>query len=88
MRPMSNDKHVAILKQGVDAWNSWRDANPNIFPDLSKENLTNAHLPRANLFGATLIEANLTGADLSRAKLNFANLIGAKLSRPTYPERT
>jgi TIR domain/Pentapeptide repeats (8 copies) len=78
--PMANDEHVALLKQGVDAWNRWRDENPNIFPDLSRENLTNAHLPRANLFGATLIEANLTEADLSRAKLIFANLIGAKLT--------
>jgi uncharacterized protein YjbI with pentapeptide repeats len=52
-----------MLKKGVNAWNKWRDQNPNIFPDLSRENLTNAHLPRANLFGATLIEANLTGAD-------------------------
>src|SRR5215467_16084556 len=76
---MANDEHVAILRQGVAAWNTWRDENPNIFPDLSKETLTNAPLSRANLFGATLIETNLTGADLSRAKLIFANLIGAKL---------
>ena len=76
---MANDEHVAMLRKGVDAWNAWRDENPNVFPDLSRENLTNAHLPRANLFGATLIEANLTGADLSRARLIFANLIGAKL---------
>jgi len=77
---MANDEHVAMLRKGVDAWNAWRDENPNVFPDLSRENLTNAHLPRANLFGATLIEANLTGADLSRARLIFANLIGAKLT--------
>jgi hypothetical protein len=77
---VANDKHVAILKKGVDAWNTWRDENPKVVPDLSRENLTNAHLPRANLFGATLIETNLTGADLSRARLIFANLIGAKLT--------
>jgi hypothetical protein len=76
---MANDEHVAMLKKGVAAWNAWRDENPNIFPDLSKETLTNAHLSRANLFGATLIETNLAGADLSRARLTFANLIGAKL---------
>jgi len=46
---MANDDHVAILEQGVAAWNTWRDENPNIIPDLSRENLTNAHLPRANL---------------------------------------
>jgi uncharacterized protein YjbI with pentapeptide repeats len=32
---MANDEHVALLKQGVDAWNSWRDENPDIDIDLS-----------------------------------------------------
>jgi hypothetical protein len=32
---MANDEHVAMLKRGVDAWNAWRDKNPNIRPDLS-----------------------------------------------------
>jgi hypothetical protein len=77
---MANDEHVAILKKGVDAWNTWVGEHPKVVPDLSRENLTNAHLPGANLFGATLIETNLTGANLSRAKLIFANLIGAKLT--------
>ena len=26
---MSNDEHVAMLKQGVDALNEWRDQIPN-----------------------------------------------------------
>jgi hypothetical protein len=77
---MANDEHVAMLKKGVDVWNTWVGENPKVVPDLSRENLTNAHLPGANLFGATLIEANLTGADLSRARLIFANLIGANLT--------
>jgi uncharacterized protein YjbI with pentapeptide repeats len=63
---MANNEHVAMLRRGVAAWNTWRD-------------LINARLPRANLYGATLIEANLAGADLSRATLMCANLIGAKL---------
>src|SRR6516162_6153906 len=42
---MANDEHVAILKKGVDAWNTWRGKNPDVVPDLSGENLTNAHLP-------------------------------------------
>jgi hypothetical protein len=32
---MANDKHVAILKKGVKAWNKWRDENPDIPPDLN-----------------------------------------------------
>jgi hypothetical protein len=31
---MANDEHVALLKQGVDAWNAWRAENPNIRPDV------------------------------------------------------
>ena len=77
---MANDEHVAIFRQGVAAWNTWRDENPNIFPDLSKETLTNAHLSRANLFGATLIETNLTGANLSGADLILTNLSDANLT--------
>ena len=27
---MANDEHVALLKQGVEAWSAWRDENPHI----------------------------------------------------------
>jgi len=93
---MANEKHVAILKQGVDAWNAWRDENPDIRPDLREANLHGANLreadfesadlSRANLSGANLqkaklIEADLTEANLRRAMLDGANLRGADLSR-------
>jgi hypothetical protein len=32
---MANDEHVAMLKQGVAAWNVWRAENPDIRPDIS-----------------------------------------------------
>jgi hypothetical protein len=41
---MANNEHVALLKQGVDAWNKWRDENPDIPPDLSGADLSNAKL--------------------------------------------
>ncbi|MFZ0853956.1 MAG: pentapeptide repeat-containing protein [Hyphomicrobiaceae bacterium] len=72
---MANDEHVALLKQGVAAWNAWRDKNPNIRPDLS-----GADLIEANLIGANLSGANLIGADLRAANLDGANLIEAHLS--------
>ena len=72
---MANDEHVALLKQGVAAWNAWRDKNPNIRPDLS-----GADLIEANLIGANLSGANLSGADLRAANLDGANLIEAHLS--------
>jgi hypothetical protein len=72
---MANDEHVAILKQGVAAWNAWSRENPNIRPDLSEANLSGANLSGANLERADLGGAvNLEGADLSGANLNVAYL--------------
>ena len=67
---MANDEHVALLKQGVAAWNAWRHENRDIRPDLSNADLT----------GANLSKADLRKANLSRAKLRKVDLIGAKLS--------
>jgi hypothetical protein len=82
---MANDEHVAILKQGVAAWNAWRDENPDIIPhlieaDLSEANLSKAHLGGANLIGADLSEANLRGAHLTGAFLNRATLVETDLA--------
>jgi hypothetical protein len=30
---MANEEHLAQVKQGVEAWNQWREANRNIGPD-------------------------------------------------------
>ena len=67
---MANKEHLAILKQGVEVWNKWRQENTGIRPDLS----------HANLIGANLIGANLSNADLSNAGLSDANLRSANLS--------
>ena len=34
---MANPDHIAQLMKGVGAWNTWRDENPTIVPDLSGE---------------------------------------------------
>jgi hypothetical protein len=67
MLSMTNDQHVALLKQGVDAWNAWRKANPDILPDLSE-----ADLNRADLTGPKLIWLDLSGANLTEANLSGA----------------
>jgi hypothetical protein len=41
---MANGKHVAVLKKGVEAWNAWRDENPDIRPNLSDADLREANL--------------------------------------------
>jgi hypothetical protein len=71
---MANDEHVALLKQGVAAWNAWREENPDIVPNLDGAVLVGADLREAHLFGA-----NLAGADLREAILDGANLTGAVL---------
>ena len=78
---MANEEHVALLKQGVEVWNAWRKANPDIEPDLSNANLRGANLSDANLVGANLSGANLSSANLSGADLVDANLSGANLAR-------
>jgi uncharacterized protein YjbI with pentapeptide repeats len=77
---MANEEHLAILKQGAEAWNKWRLENPTIRPDLSGADLSVANLSEANLSGAILSVANLREAILTRADLSGANLSGATLS--------
>src|SRR5215210_5246089 len=82
---MANRKQLALLKQGVEAWNAWRREHPKVCPDLFGASLfgadlSNADLREANLRGADLSYADLRGADLSYANLGGADLYGATLS--------
>jgi len=81
---MANDEHVAKLREGVVAWNDWRDENPDVVVDLRGAKLEGADLQYADLAGADLWVANLEGAELlgaylERANLEKANLEGAEL---------
>jgi len=71
---VADEEHVALLKQGVDAWNAWRRRNPDVAPDLSGADLNQAFLDQAKLF-----LADLSRTDLSKASLNESDLSGAKL---------
>lgn len=92
---MANGEHLALLKQGVDAWNQWKANNPDIRPNLSFAtgkgiiirdaklsgvDLSRADLSRADLSRADLIGANLREANFNEAYLSKAELIGADLS--------
>ena len=65
---MANEEHLKILKQGVEAWNEWREKNPQRTPDLSGANLIMADLSGANLNKAVLHAADLYKADLTGAQ--------------------
>ncbi len=83
---MADEEHLAILKQGVDVWNKWREKHLTIKPNLvdaylAKLDLTGVNLRKADLKGADLTEAVLKRADLTRAHLTEAVLKNAKLMR-------
>jgi hypothetical protein len=91
---MANEEHLARLKQGVEAWNAWREAHRNIKPyfagadlyeaDLRRADLHDADLRRVDLSRADLRRADLSGADLSEAALRGVDFGGAHLSRATF----
>ena len=81
---MANPEHLEILKEGVEAWNKWREFNPFVTPNLINANLNENMLSRAQLYsadlrGADLSAATLRGANLEGANLGYADLRGAKL---------
>lgn len=82
---MANQEQLDIFKQGVVFWNQWREAHPEICPDLSDTTFIGATLIGANLSDTDLWNADLSGAilnnaDLSNANLSYADLQGADLS--------
>lgn len=78
---MANPEHLAKLQEGIPAWNSWREENPDIVPDLSRANLPRAQLRAANLQQANLNNAILWKADLAEAQLGGAHLRDANLRK-------
>jgi uncharacterized protein YjbI with pentapeptide repeats len=84
---MANPEQLAILKEGVTAWNAWRDRHRDVRPDLREADLSDmdlgganlewADLRRANLSWTRFAEARLWGATLREAKLVHADLRGA-----------
>src|SRR2546423_428197 len=70
---MANEDHLDILKQGVSAWNAWRQKHfLDVVIDLSGPDLSGANLRGVDLRGVDLSETNLT-----RVNLSEADLIGA-----------
>ena len=91
VQTVANPEHLKILKQGVDAWNKWREENPGIVPDLGGADLMEAHLrwadfTSANLGGTDFSAADLRWADVTVADLRGAGFHGADLSEADFRE--
>jgi hypothetical protein len=76
---VADKEHLAILKQGAEAWNEWRRENPDVRSYLRNAYLRYAKLLNANLGGAYLRYTDLSHADLSHADLRDASLRRADL---------
>jgi uncharacterized protein YjbI with pentapeptide repeats len=90
---MADSEQLAKLKEGVKAWNSWREKNPEIPIDLTQANLRDKdlsliNLSEANLNQAKFNEAKLRGADLRGALLNQASFMMADLIEANLSEAT
>ncbi len=75
----SNPEHIAILKQGVEVWNKWREKNPNVFVNLENMDLSGIDLSKANLKLVSFWMSNLKGANLNRCNAEKTKFWGANL---------
>lgn len=91
---MANGEHLSIIALGVQAWNRWRGANPEIKPGLEQANFSfrdlhgadfrGTNFSGANFNGAILTRADLSGADFSEAYLGGTNFNSAKLGAANF----
>lgn len=77
---MADEAHIKLLRQGAEAWNAWRGANPHLRVDLSGADLREAKLSFFDLSKADLRMADLSRAGLPYSKLNGADLVRANLT--------
>jgi uncharacterized protein YjbI with pentapeptide repeats len=87
----ADEEALAVLRQGVPAWNEWRSKNleTNLALQgaelagviLNGVDLTRVNLAEANLTWASLTKANFTEANLGKSDLTSASLTGANLRR-------
>ena len=77
---MANPEHLAKLKEGVEAWNAWREEYSDIRPDLSGREFYDKHLRRFDLFGEDTSKADFSGIYLTEANLSWVDFSGTNLA--------
>ncbi|HEX8566020.1 MAG TPA: toll/interleukin-1 receptor domain-containing protein [Pyrinomonadaceae bacterium] len=93
---MANLKYLKILKQGVAAWNKWRDNNTDKVSDLiadgfcgvdfrgedfSRANFDGVNFARSDFDGAKLEGTTFREANLIKTNFRVANLTNADLTK-------
>jgi len=78
---LANPEHLAKLKEGVEAWNQWRE-NLEAEPDLSGADLTGLDLRDYRLYQVNLSRAILEGVTFGGANLSRTNFHRAIFSQP------
>jgi uncharacterized protein YjbI with pentapeptide repeats len=81
---MPQSEHFDVLKRGVDVWNQWRDAHPEIEPDLAGADLGGLKLNEANFSDTDLRKTDLTNADFRGANLVRADIRGTNINRASF----
>jgi uncharacterized protein YjbI with pentapeptide repeats len=83
---MANEEQIALLKEGANIWNKWRENNSQTAIDLSDANLSNLDLSGANfsqiqLAKANFYQSNLSNTDFNNSNLSYVNFRGSNLDR-------
>jgi uncharacterized protein YjbI with pentapeptide repeats len=85
---MADSELVKLLEAGSVGWNSWRQENPEIRPDLSEVRLhgsyPGADLSNAYLFGTNFMRAVLEGASFRGSDLRDASLATAHANSASF----
>ena len=71
---MANSEHLNILKQGVEAWNKWRDENRDERPDLSGVDLSGSKFSGANFSNTNFNKARLNQWSVDDCDFSESNL--------------
>ena len=82
---MAVKEHIEIFKQGSDAWNSWREQNPHIRPDLSDIDFENDLHSYKSMYdmpefsGYNLSDMNLNRITARNSSFTLCSFAGSEL---------
>jgi len=84
---MADEEHVKELLKGVESWNAWREANPDVKPDLRGFSFSKVSVPghliemdvKKRYETVHLNEINLAGVNLIDADLRDISMFKANL---------